>query len=198
MKKVKYLGKPANIGRFGMIEKGAVLDMFEIEWDSVLNDSDYKLLSPLPTKQEKEAASAVAPLRTEQFNLTSIPWDSSRLFNLLVARFSRSQCEVLLSAMRYVGCKIRKVSEIDNRMTLADLAVEASRLSGWNLLDKNKLNSFSALGVYTPASSAKAAQPEEVNPSEDAETTLPDSPVEPKQAIATVVRKRAPRVVAAT
>lgn len=131
MKKVKYLGGETNLGRFGMIEKGAVLELYEYEWDSVCEDSKFRLIPEPHTEEAVAKARAALPAKGKSYALTVIQWDNKRLYGILNARYPRQQCVQILTAMKEAGCIVRDFNEHTTRSSLADFIVEAARHSGW-------------------------------------------------------------------
>lgn len=147
MKKVKYTGSGLRLARHGMIKKGQVVPLHEIEWDSVKSNKDFKLLSKIPDAEKLLQYSKILPLPYKEFNLAKVAWESPNIYNRLIARMSSRKCKLMLHYMRKAGCDIREVNDLDSRADLVDLAIEHSRYCGW---DKVSMNDRMALSLSIP------------------------------------------------
>ena len=137
MKQVQYVGEEeANIGRFGMIKKGAKIDVYEWEWESMKGNSAYKLLSVEPSKEERALAERVKPSLTKHFDLRSIPWETPNLYRRLSSRMSKHTLIKLIRAINEAGGYIEESSVGEHRNALIDKVVAAASFMGWDKYTK--------------------------------------------------------------
>jgi len=133
MKRAKYTGQPINLGRFGDIEKGAIIKFHEYEWDCLAADPNFKLLHENHSESDIAKAAKAKKEDGKVFDLTIVPWTSKRLYETINARIPRKQCIDILASMKEAGCIVRPHDDATTRSDLADFIVEASRLSGWHI-----------------------------------------------------------------
>lgn len=149
MKNVEYLGPKVDLGRFGKVKKGAKLQLTEQEWGTVKDNEDYKLLDPPQSEEELRQALKIKPWATQEFDLRSIPWDHTNLFNILVARSSTKDLRKVTSAMETVGAKVRVLDSYETRFNVVDAIIECSNYHQWHKLSREDRD---ALDKYDPNS----------------------------------------------
>jgi hypothetical protein len=179
MKRVTYVSKtPVNLGRFGQVHKGQVLDLYEHEWLGVEGDKRFDYKPAEYSKAELQAASDAMPYGTPVFDLRTIPWDYRNLFTSLEARSGKKRLLKIIAAMRHVGAPVREVSQHEPRTLLVDAIVEAAALCGWLSLTKYDLH---ALPDSNPSTKPKATpkpkpEPKAAEPASEPEATQPTKP----------------------
>ncbi len=142
MKKVQYIGDTVNtLSRFGQVKKGDKLDLYEKEWDLICKDevaakSNYKIITKPVSKEERVIAEKIKPLGTPRFDLRSVPWEHSKIINILESRVSKLRLVKMVGAINDIGGVISKSSVHDTRAMLVDRIVEGARLMGWTKLSK--------------------------------------------------------------
>ena len=146
MKSVQYVGEEeVSLSRFGLIKKNARLDLYEWEWDDVKDDSQFKLLSPVPSKNEMELAAKVRPIATPSFDLRTVPWESDTLYKSLSARMSKTVLVKLLRAINEAGGYVEESDNWENRNVLIDRIISAARSMGWGAYTKEQRLAFGTL-----------------------------------------------------
>lgn len=154
MKNVKYTGPKVNLGRFGTIEKGKKLRLTEEEFDKIGNDPRFELLDTPNSASELALFATIRPLGTGGFDLRTVPWENPNLFNILLARSSKSRLLLILSAIYKVGGDAVVVhSEHDDRLWLVDRVVEVARKMGWTKMLRSERI---ALPVFTESAPVPA------------------------------------------
>lgn len=146
MKKAKYIGGPVHLGRFGEIDKGHVLNFMESEWACLVDDPRFKLLTKVPSKEEKEIASRVKPLGTAECDLRAVPWSQPKLINILVSRCSIEGIKKIIRAINAVGGFIETPGEFEHKTILADHIVTAALYMGWDKLTREEILTLPMLG----------------------------------------------------
>lgn len=172
MKSVEYRGQRANLGRFGSVSKGQVLEMFEDEWDGVREDPEFRLLSEEPSHEEKRIAKLVKPYGNPLFDLRSISWEKPSLSRSLVARFKRRRLLALVSGMHFVGAQLRHVDAGTQRPQIVDAIIESMRLMEWDKLTAEERWALPVLAE--PPTYAEESELDAVDAG--AETSLATSP----------------------
>lgn len=123
----KYLGAPTNLGRFGAINTGDIVDLRICEEKSVADNEEF---TPVSTPDE---APQVALKGTNVFDLRRVAWDARDLPSEVV-KYAGSQMFNLVVAMNLIGCNLN-VYEHQATVDVADnIAREAIR-NGWDKLD---------------------------------------------------------------
>lgn len=153
MKQVQYTGEEVGLGRFGVIRKGAKLDMYEWEWDAVQNDTTFRLLTVLPSNDEVELSAKTKPRATRSFDLRTIPWENKNLHKLLASRMSKQTLIKLVKAINEVGGYIEDSSSGEQRNALIDKIISAARSMSWDKMDKTQ-----RLSLDTDRESVKPAR----------------------------------------
>lgn len=140
MKQVQYVGEgEINLGRYGIINKGAKLDVFEWEWASMQSDKgSYKLLSVEPSKEERAVAEKVKPCGTKYFDLRTVPWESPTLYKALSSRMSKHTLIKLIKAINEAGGHIDESRAGEHRNALIDKILSAISFMGWDKYTKEK------------------------------------------------------------
>jgi hypothetical protein len=139
MKSVQYLGnEEVALSRFGIINKGAKLDMYEWEWDDIKDSPLFKLLTVAPSKDELELAAKTKPVSTEYFDLRTVPWESPMLHRQLSSRMSKPSLIKLIRGINQAGGYIEDSSVGENRNELIDKIVSAARFMGWDKTTKEQ------------------------------------------------------------
>ncbi len=160
MKQVQYVGaEEINLGRFGIINKGAKIDVYEWEWEGMKGNSIYKLLSVEPSKEERALAERVKPCVTKHFDLRSIPWEKPSLYRTLSSRMSKHTIIKLIKAINEAGGHIEDSSAGEHRNALIDKVVSAVSFMGWDKYTKE-----TRMALYNEA-------PQSVEESEAAKAT---------------------------
>jgi hypothetical protein len=138
MKKVQYQGGDLTLGRFGEVSSGAVLDLYESEWDEVKGNPDFKLLTPVPSKSEREIAERIAPVGHQIFDLRLIPWENKNLGRVLTARMSKQSLLRVVDAINHIGGVVEPSTIHDCRNMLVDRILTASRAMNWARFTKDE------------------------------------------------------------
>ena len=144
MKKVRYNGEPMNLSRFGSVSKGQVLDLYENEWLDVEEDKRFKLLTPLPSKEERGLASRVKPLWTDAYDLREIVWSAPNLYSVLLTRHSERHILLMIEAINIVGGYIQTPSGTEHKAVLADIVFAAAKFMGWDKLTPDEVKALPA------------------------------------------------------
>jgi hypothetical protein len=145
MKQVQYIGEEElGFGRFGVINKGAKLDLYEWEWqyEEKHGAGLFKLLSVAPSKEELEVANKVKPAGSPFFDLRTIPWENPKLKTLLASRMSKTTLVKVIKAINFVGGDIVESRSGENRNVLIDRILSAAYMMGWDKYTKEQRLSF--------------------------------------------------------
>lgn len=143
MKEVEYVGNNTfNYGRFGLISNGSKMEFFEWEWLCEKDNSDFKLLSKQPSKEELEIARKVKPTATPIFDLRTVPWENKKLKVMLSSRTSKSTMIKIIRAINFAGGNIPASRVGEHRNALMDKILEAAYFMGWDTYTKQERMSF--------------------------------------------------------
>lgn len=137
MHKVKYVGQPCNIGRFGRVETGAELRLYEQEFLTVQNNSDFEdlgTLHPLPTHNGVQTL----PWGTALFDLRTIKWNSDRLHRHL-NKLSDSRVRRLANAMNLLGLPVAN-APVCSKEEILDSVMHFAALEKWTELSREEIH----------------------------------------------------------
>lgn len=129
MKTVIFHGDSTSLGRFGVVEEGAHLQLTEAEFLSVREDARFELIS------RRRPARAIQPLGTCKYDLRLVLWDHSRIESVL-AKKGKTTLTLIAEAMCLVGAEV-PVSIHDNTPAIVDAIIAEARALGWTLLDRD-------------------------------------------------------------
>jgi uncharacterized protein with WD repeat len=150
MKSVQYLdAETLSLSRFGVINTGAKLDLYEWEWDDINDDPKFKLLTPTPSKDEVELAAKVKPVATPSFDLRTVPWENPELYKSLSARMSKTVLIKLIRGINEAGGYVEDSSVGENRNALIDKIISAARTMSWGKYTKEERLSFGTAAEQT-------------------------------------------------
>ena len=128
MKTVSYSGPTIELGRFGSVDDGALLQLTEAEYAGITDDSRFTLLS------RRRAKTEASPLGTPFFDLRSVEWESNNLDSNLV-KSGKATLKNIAEAINFVGGEL-VVTEHDNDDLIADAIGAEARYFGWDKLGK--------------------------------------------------------------
>jgi len=135
MRRVKYEGKASNIGRFGNVKKGDVLELTEMEWSDIRAEAHFQLIDQPLSKEEREIAARIAPWGNGYFDLRTIPWENPNLPRQLLARAPKTRLVSILDAVKQNGGTVAEgYREMGERLWLVDAVMAAATLHGWTEL----------------------------------------------------------------
>lgn len=123
----KYLGAPINLGRFGAVNTGDIVDLRICEEKSVEGNEDFSAVS------EPVEAPLVELKGTNTFDLRRIAWDARDLPAEL-AKYAGSQLFNLVVALNRIGCNVNVYEHQSSQDVCDNIAREAIR-NGWDKLD---------------------------------------------------------------
>ncbi len=139
----RYTGKPCNIGRFGFVQTGGIVDLFLAEEESVKDNAEFEPVFDV-------ASLEVIPLQTRtRFDLRDILWDQRNLFAYLSGQFKGTHLYNLAQAMADVGCPIEVLEHEPAAVTIDNIVREATR-NGWHLLTRNQRRECPAVDEADP------------------------------------------------
>ena len=140
MKEAEYIDKKdVNLGRFGVVKKGDVIQFTEHEWSGVRDDERFR---HKPTEYDEPTlarAAHVLPWGAPAFDLRTIPWSYKNLFVTLEARSNKRSLLKIIEALKYIGAPLRPVHAGEQRIFLVDSIIECGELCGWLELDNQEL-----------------------------------------------------------
>lgn len=128
MKTVSYSGPTIELGRFGSVDNGALLQLTEAEYAGVTDDARFTLLSRRRVKAE------ASPLGTPFFDLRTVEWESKNLDSNLL-KIGKATLKNIAEAINFVGGEL-VVTEHDNDDVIADAVGAEARYFGWDKLDR--------------------------------------------------------------
>lgn len=128
MKTVTYSGPTIQLGRFGAVDNGALLQLTEAEYAGITDDSRFTLLSRRRVKAE------ASPLGTPFFDLRTVEWESKNLDSNLL-KIGKATLKNIAEAINFVGGEL-VVTEHDNDDVIADAVGAEARYFGWDKLDR--------------------------------------------------------------
>jgi hypothetical protein len=124
----RYVGTSCNLGRFGPINHGDVVELRIIEEESVAEDFDFQ---PIPYDDGGKVPLAGA----EIFDLRQVDWSVKPLTRHLAINFTGILPVNMALAMVSIGCKLN-VTPNTSRDDLLDEIARAAIHSEWNTLDR--------------------------------------------------------------
>jgi hypothetical protein len=129
MQSYKYLGPPVNLGRFGNVKTGDILDLYIEEELTVQNNDEFEFV---PSKK----SGPKIPLRaTPSFDLRSIEWNHKNLKRYLHSR--RSTLKDVMTAMVEIGCDVMWLEHQSSKDAIDVMVREAIR-NGWTSMSRNE------------------------------------------------------------
>jgi hypothetical protein len=162
-KQYTYKGDPVDLGRFGFVKTGDVVDLYVHEELCVLDHPDYEPVSG-PTKPVN-----VPLLGTPAVDLRTLPWDNLRQLQHDLGNYHQARLSTLVAAMNLVGLDVNYFDSQPPRDVVDDV-IRAARSAGWHLLTREERH---ACGVYTEAAEEQeevVAQPAEPEASDEGES----------------------------
>jgi len=141
----RYVGNSCNLGRFGPINHGDVVELRIIEEAAVVEDFDFQ---PIPYDDGEKVALAGA----EIFDLRQVDWSVKPLTRHLAINFTGILPVNMALAMVSIGCKLN-VPPATSRDDLLDEIARAAIHSDWHLLDR-----YARMDAPERASSVAALQ----------------------------------------
>lgn len=130
MKTVIYKGSPAYIGRFGLVEEGAHLQLMESEFAGVRDDPQFELVS------RRKPLRAIEPQGTPLYDLRRIEWEKAGL-TIELEREGKGTLKLIAEAMNFLGADI-VVTEHDNTPVIVDAIVAEAKALNWDKVDREK------------------------------------------------------------
>lgn len=187
MRSVTYTAeKGANIGRFGVIDKGQRINVTEHEFLGIKEDPRFKLNPEKHSPEVLVAAKVSQPYGTHGFDLRTVPWSKPNLFRIMEARFSKCRLLKIIAAMNEVGAPVTPLSEHAHRTTLVDSIIESAILCGWTILANDEI---ARLPIFYDV---------QAKPKPKAQAKPAIKPEEQSTPAATAVRKRQRRTTKTT
>lgn len=128
---VKYIGRPQNIGRFGMVRKDQVIEVTIPEFTSLEGDPDFVECHDIDAKKIPVAAEPPKkfPKKCEGYDLRILPWGKPE-FQSRLAKITKPDLLKILRSMKAAGCEV--VADPDwTKEKLADSVSCAGIVAGW-------------------------------------------------------------------
>jgi len=136
MRRHRYKGNPSNIGRFGEVNPGDILELTYLESVSVRDEAEWELLEDEQSPEEREASSRVKPWGTYRRDLRVIPWEDPKLGRMMISRYSKGNLLKIVYAIQEVGGVIRELTLHTPKRLIVDAILEAASSMGWDKLTK--------------------------------------------------------------
>jgi len=130
MKKFRYKGNDATIGRFGFVERGATLTLTEEEAYYVRGNPNYVSVREAVSD---DFPSDVLPVRGGHYDLTKLSWKTPRVFRE-VSRLRKARLMAVLSQMEAIGIPVPHLPRSCMDVAyLRDTVLTLARHVGWML-----------------------------------------------------------------
>lgn len=130
MQAYKYLGPPANIGRFGSVNTGDILDLRLGEEKTVQENPEWERVN-----SRKDTEPVVALRGAPLYDLRDIDWSDAKLEKYF--RNRNSLLRRIGNAMVQIGCNII-VMESHTPADLIDVIMREGYRNGWDKLTKEE------------------------------------------------------------
>lgn len=124
----RYVGNPCNLGRFGPINHGDVVELRIIEEQAIADDFDFQ---PMPYDDGQKVSLAGA----EIFDLRQVDWSVKPLTRHLAINFTGILPVNMAMAMVSIGCRLN-VNAATSRDDLLDEIARAAIHNEWHTLDR--------------------------------------------------------------
>jgi len=126
MRKFKYKGSSCSLGRFGFTSKGDILELTEVEANSVSSDNNFVSLRESP---QEDIPEDTRPQSGNYFDLRNLPWGDKSIYRAVLSLKRKKVMNALLQmeAMGFpVPCIDRaQVSDMQDKL------LELGRKAGW-------------------------------------------------------------------
>lgn len=126
MRKFKYKGNGCSLGRFGFTSKGDILELTEVEANSVSSDNNFVSLRESP---QEDIPEDTRPQSGNYFDLRNLPWGDKSIYRAVLSLKRKKVMNALLQmeAMGFpVPCIDRaQVSDMQDKL------LELGRKAGW-------------------------------------------------------------------
>ncbi len=126
MRKFKYKGSSCALGRFGFTSKGDILELTEVEANSVSSDNNFVSLRESP---QEDIPEDTRPQAGNYFDLRDLPWGDKSIYRTVLSLKRKKVMNALLQmeAMGFpVPCIDRaQVSDMQDKL------LELGRKAGW-------------------------------------------------------------------
>lgn len=138
-KQYTYTGEPQNIGRFGDVKPGDVLDLYVDEEMGILEREDF-------VPANGPAKPIDVPLKgTPALDLRLLPWDDLRRLQYELGEYTQNRLSTLVAAMNLIGLSVDYFDTTPPRDVVDDV-IRAARQAGWHKLTREERH---ACGVFS-------------------------------------------------
>lgn len=159
-KQYTYTGEPQNIGRFGDVKPGDVLDLYVDEEIGILEREDFEPASG-PAKPID-----VALKGTPAFDLRILPWDDLRRLQFELGEYTQNRLSTLVAAMNLIGVPVDYFDSTPPRDVVDDV-IRAGRSAGWHKLTREERHACGVFSEEDQQEEAPAAEAQEEAPTEE-------------------------------
>lgn len=128
MRKTRYTGVDTQLGRFGLVKSGAVLNLTEQEAYTVRGDAHFSFLREAPV--EGFPADPGVPPKGEHFDLSRLSWGSRHVF-LQVGRMNRQATVRAIRQLEASGFPIPVKMGRCSVSAMQEIILETARRASW-------------------------------------------------------------------